>query len=176
LKRTLFAVLFLLSLRGADAQQITRFAVIDLPKVIEIVKQNPRALREWEAHSARVQASVDRMTNEIKQLQDRRTNILVQGDLEEAEGLGAEIKTKEEALRAYYSTEYKKLEEEKSKLLTVSATSERELQERIMQEIENVAQEGGFSMVLDKKSRDIVWYSKTAGIDITEKVIERFRR
>jgi len=166
--------LFLLP-AGLNAQQITRFAVIDLTRVIETVKQNPKAQEEWNAHAAKIQADVDIMTNEIKQLRDKRADAVFQNDSEEADRLKAEIKTKEDALRTYYNNEKKKLDEEKAKLLNKSS-NDKELEAKIMQEIENVAQEGGFSMVLDKNSRDIVWYSKTAGLDITDKVISRFQK
>ncbi|MDR3145551.1 MAG: OmpH family outer membrane protein, partial [Treponema sp.] len=56
------------------AQQLTRFAVVDLPRVYTSFFRDSRAVREFEERSARVQAEIDRMTAEIQSLRSAQLN------------------------------------------------------------------------------------------------------
>ncbi len=49
-----------------EAQQLTRIAIVDLPRVYTAFMAESRAVRDFEERSARVQADIDRMTAEIQ--------------------------------------------------------------------------------------------------------------
>jgi outer membrane protein len=165
------AVFVLLLVTGAfaGAQQLTRFAVVDLPRVYTSFFRDSRAVREYEERSARVQAEVDRMNQEIQNLRSSYVDAEAQGDRERALRLESEMYRKSEFLREYYQTKTAELEDQRRRL----AQSGSFLQQ-VMDEIRFIAESEGYSMVLNlKENTGIIWYSPT--VDITEKVIQNLR-
>ena len=149
----------------AFAQQLTRFAVVDLPKVYMAFFAESRAVRDFEDRSARVQADIDRMTSEIQTLKVNQVNAQAQGDMEQAFRLETEISRRSEFLKDYYTTKTQELETIKSRLTQSGA-----FLEQVYDEIRYVAESEGYSMVLNlKENRAILWYSPT--VDITDKII-----
>lgn len=158
------ALLFAVTI-GVAAQQLTRFAVVDLPKIYTAFFMDSRAVRDFEERSARVQADIDRMNAEIQTLQKSRLDAAAMGDQQKVLELDSEIYQKTEFLKEYYRIKTAELEDQKKKL-TQSSTF---LQE-VYDEIRIVAESEGYSMVLNlKDSTGILWYSPS--VDITDKVI-----
>jgi len=145
------------------SQQLTRFAVVDLPKVYTAFFRDSRSVRELEERSASVQAEIDKMTREIQELRARRIDLVNQGDQTGALRLENEIYRKSEFLREYYTVKTAELEEQRRRL----AQSDSFL-EQVHSEIRSIAESEGYSMVLNLK--DAIWYSPT--VDITDKVIQ----
>jgi len=168
MKKTLLVFIFLFSLGiFAEAQQLTRFAVVDLPKVYLSFFRESRAVRDFEERSARVQADIDRMTSEIQNLRISQVNAQAQGNQELALRLEAEINRRSDFLKEYYRTQTAELERQKSRL-TQSGT----FLEQVYDEIRYIAESEGYSMVLNlKENTGILWYSST--VDITDKLIQR---
>lgn len=161
------AALVALCALPAAAQQLTRFAVIDLPRVFTTFYRDSKAVRDWEERSARVQADVDRMTAELQGLQRSKLEAEAAKDAERALRLDSEISRKTEFLREYYRVKTAELEDQKRKL----AQSTTFLQQ-VHDEIRLVAESEGYSVVLNlKESAGILWYSPT--VDITDSVIQR---
>ncbi|MDR0662858.1 MAG: OmpH family outer membrane protein [Spirochaetaceae bacterium] len=153
----------------AAAQQITRFAVVDMSKVYTAFFRESRAVRDFEERSARVQADVDRMTREIQELKSEQTNAEMQGDNETSIKLENEIYKKSEFLKEYFKLKTAELEDQKKKLSQSS-----EFLEQVYNELRIVAESEGYSMVLNlKEAKGILWYS--TAIDITEKVIQNLQ-
>ncbi|MDR0409162.1 MAG: OmpH family outer membrane protein [Spirochaetaceae bacterium] len=151
------------------AQQITRFAVVDMSKVYTAFFRESRAVRDFEERSARVQADVDRMTREIQDLKSSQSNAELQGDSEKAVRLESEIYKKSEFLKDYFKLKTAELEDQKKKLSQSSA-----FLEQVSNELRIVAESEGYSMVLNVKDvKGIVWYSPA--IDITDKVIQNLQ-
>ena len=164
----LFLVCFFTGL-GAGAQQLTRFAVVDLPKVYVAFFRESRAVRDFEERSARVQSEIDRMTNEIQNLRVSQVNAQAQGNQEQALRLDTEIGRKSDFLKEYYRTKTAELETIKNRLARSSS-----FQEQVYDEIRFIAESEGYSMVLNlKENTGILWYSPT--VDITEKLINNLR-
>jgi outer membrane protein len=162
-------VLLLVIGTAAGAQQLTRFAVVDLPRVYTSFFRDSRAVREYEERSARVQAEVDRMNQEIQNLRSSYVDAEAQGDRERALRLESEMYRKSEFLREYYQAKTAELEDQRRRL----AQSNSFLQQ-VMDEIRFIAESEGYSMVLNlKENTGIIWYSPT--VDITEKVIQNLR-
>jgi outer membrane protein len=148
----------------AEAQQLTRFAVVDLPRVYSSFFRDSRAVREWEERSARIQTDVDRMSAEIQALQSSRLDAMAGGDEDRALRLENEIYRKSEYLEEYFRIKTAELNDQKNKLAQ-SGT----FLDQIYNEIRLIAESEGCSMVLNKENTGILWYSPT--VDITEKLI-----
>ncbi|MDR3356678.1 MAG: OmpH family outer membrane protein [Spirochaetaceae bacterium] len=152
-----------------SAQQITRFAVVDMSKVYTAFFRESRAVRDFEERSARVQADVDRMTREIQELKSSQSNAELQGDSEKAVRLESEIYKKSEFLKEYFKLKTAELEDQKKKLSQSST-----FLEQVYDELRTVAENDGYSMVLNLKDvKGILWYSPA--IDITDKVIQNLQ-
>ena len=162
-------LIFLVSVglcRVLEAQQLTRFAVVDLPKVYVAFFRESRAVRDFEDRSARVQSEIDRMTAEINNLKISQVNAQAQGNQDQALRLEAEITRRSDFLKEYYKTKTAELESLKSRL-TQSGT----FLEQVYDEIRYIAESEGYSMVLNlKENTGILWYSPT--VDITDKLIQ----
>ncbi|MDR1802173.1 MAG: OmpH family outer membrane protein [Treponema sp.] len=153
----------------AEAQQLTRFAVMDLPRVYMAFFSESRAVRDFEDQSARVQAEIDRMTREIETLRVSRANALAQGNNEQALRVEAEINRRTDYLREYYRTMTEELERIKNGL-----TQSEAFLAQVYDEIRYVAESEGYTMVLNmRENNGILWYSPA--VDITDKIIQSLR-
>jgi outer membrane protein len=161
-------LLFFLFLSGlgwqGEAQQLTRFAVVDLPKVYSAFFRESRAVREFEEQSSRVQADIDRMTREIQELKIAQFNAESRGDRNQAMRLENEVYQKSEYLKEYFKIKTAELEDRKKKLTESDA-----FLNQISDELRLIAESEGYSMVL-KTNKEILWYSPS--VDITDKLIQ----
>ena len=149
-----------------EAQQLTRFAVVDLPKVYVAFFRESRAVRDFEERSSRVQSEIDRMTAEIQNLRVSMVNAQAQGNNEQALRLENDINRRSDFLKEYYRTKTAELENIKSRLTQSGA-----FLEQVYDEIRFIAESEGYSMVLNiKENKGILWYSPT--VDITDKLIK----
>jgi outer membrane protein len=166
MKKYLVIGLLIISSLGLSAQQLTRFAVVDLSKVYVSFFRESRAVRDFEERSARVQKDIDRMTAEIQTLKTNQINAEFQGNQELVLRLESEINRKSEYLKEYYKLKTAELESQKSRL-----TQSGSFLEQVYDEIRFIAESEGYSMVLNlKENTGILWYSPT--VDITDKVIQ----
>jgi len=161
-KTVLFLAVYLLA-TSLYSQQLTRFAVVDLPKVYAAFFRESRPVRELEERSTAVQAEIDKMTKEIQELRSRRIDLVNRGDQTGALRLENEIYSKQEFLKEYYTVKTAELEDQRRKL----AQSDSFL-EQVHVEIRSIAESEGYTMVLPVK--DAIWFSPT--VDITDKVIQ----
>jgi outer membrane protein len=169
MKKTVLFLLFVATVTVAEAQQLTRFAVVDLPRVYTSFFRESRAVREFEERSARVQADIDKYTAEIQQLKSRQASAQVEDREAEALRLESEIYRKTEYLRNYYETKTAELEDQRKKLSQSGS-----FLEQVYNELQLIAESEGYTMVLNlKDTSGILWYSPT--VDITTKVIESLR-
>ena len=166
MKKFLLAFLvFFFSGLALNAQQLTRFAVVDLPKVYTAFFRESRAVRDFEAQSARVQSEIDRLNGELQNLRSQYVDAQAQGNQQQALRLEAEINRRSEFLKEYYITKTTELENTRSRL-----TQSGSFLEQVYDEIRYVAESEGYSMVLNlKENTAILWYSPT--VDITDKII-----
>ena len=166
MKRLCAAILLsLCSLLPLSAQQLTRFAVIDLPRVFTAFYRDSKAVRDFEERSAKVQADIDRMTAEIQGLQKQKVDAEAAKESERALRLESEINKKTDFLREFYRVKTAELDDQRKKL-SQSTT----FMQQVYDEIKLVAEGDGYSVVLNlKESAGILWYSPT--VDITDKVI-----
>ena len=174
MKRILFfailVVSLVLTLSGiAEAQILTRFAVVDLNRVYMAYFSESRQVREFMERSARVQAEIDNQTREIQNLRFNMVNLRNQGDMEQAMRLEAEIARREQNLSEYHSVQRSSLESQLNNLRQSSA-----FLEQIYDEIRLIAESEGYSTVLSlSENAGIIWYSPT--VDITDRLIANLR-
>jgi len=148
-----------------EAQMLTRFAVVDLPRVYLAFFTESRAVRNFEDQSARVQAEIDRMTAEIQNLRVQHVTALAQENPEQAFRIEAEITRRTDFLREYHRTMTAQLENMRNNL-----THGGGFLEQVYDEIRFIAESEGFSMVLNMTDNTgILWYSPT--VDITDRLI-----
>jgi len=167
MKRVIFWLIFACCCAGSVcAQQLTRFAVVDLPKVYTAFFRDSTAVRQFEERSARVQTEIDRMTREIQELRSRHADLVLAGDQTQALRLETEINRKSDFLREYYTTKTAELEEQRKKLSQSGS-----FLEQVYGEIRFIAESEGYSMVMNlKENKDVLWYSPT--VDITDRLIQ----
>jgi len=165
-KAILFVLLTCCFAASVVAQQLTRFAVVDLPRVYSAFFRDSRAVREFEERSSRVQTEIDRMNREIQELRSRHADLVLAGDQSQALRLENEINRKSEFLREYYNLKTAELEDQKRRLSQSGS-----FLEQVYGEIRSIAESEGYSMVLNlKENTGILWYSPT--VDITDRVIQ----
>jgi len=170
----LCAILFALAGFPLAAQQITRVAVIDLARVMAAFPKDTAALKNFEAKKAEVQAEVDRKAAEIKGLQAQKANADTAGDGVQSSALAAEIAAKTASFKDYVAARQNELD-----LLAKALSSQTSFVQKLGATILQVAEEEGYSLVLNLKPQDqnaniVLWNSPA--IDITDKVIQAFSR
>jgi outer membrane protein len=163
MKKTILLLVACFLASSLYSQQLTRIAVIDLPKVYSAFFRESRIVREFEERSAAVQTEIDKMTREIQELRSKRIDLVNQGDQAGALRLENEIYRKSEFLREYYTIKTAELEDQRRKLAQSDS-----FMEQVHGEIRSIAESEGYTLVLPVK--DVIWYSPT--VDITDKVIQ----
>jgi len=164
----IFLSLSVLCLSYVFGQQITRFAVVDLPKVYTNVSRDSKVVKDFEAESAKVQADIDKFTKEIQTLKSKHAEAVLAGNETEALRLESQITRRSEYLRVYYQTKTAELEDKRSKLMQSDS-----FLTQVYDEIRYIAESEGYTMVLNKNDPNIVWFSPM--IDITEKLIQNLK-
>jgi outer membrane protein len=166
LKKRVFLAGFLLSAFLLPAQQLTRFAVVDLSRVYMSFLRDSRAVREWEDARDQVQREVDRRYQEIQELQSLKVNAEIQGNEDEVLRLENQIYRRTESLNEYYQVKNAELESRRDRLSQSDS-----FLEQVYDEIRYIAESEGYSTVLSvKENSGILWYSPT--VDITDKLIQ----
>ena len=149
----------------AQAQQITRFGVVDTAKVYQAYFKNSSPMRNYEAKKAEFQGEINKRADEIRTLRTQKNEALSLGNDYEASNLDAEIAKKTESLTEY--TKSKNLELEN---LKANMQNSNEFYTKLYKVIERVAENEGFTMILSlQQNNGILWYSTS--VDVTEKVI-----
>ncbi len=170
-KRTILAFLLTVAaLSGLSAQQITRVAVVDLAKVYLTYSRDSAAVRKLEEDKLKVQSEIDRMSNEIKQLQARRADAVARSDQAEILRLDQEIYRRAQYLSDYYKAKQSELEDRSRRLMESSDFSQ-----LVYRTIQGIAEAEGYSVILSSHSTGsvtsaIIWYSPA--VDVTDKVIQ----
>ena len=166
MKKLGILVIFFMGWGTLGAQQLTRFAVVDMAKVYTAFFRESRAVREFEERSRQVQVEIDRMTEEIQELRLSHAGAEARGDRDQALRLENEVNRRSEYLKEYYQLKTTELENQKNRLARSST-----FLDQILTEIRYIAESEGYTMVLSlKDNTSIIWYSPT--VDITDKLIQ----
>ncbi|MBR5647178.1 MAG: OmpH family outer membrane protein [Treponema sp.] len=159
-----FAVLTTMS-AGAFAQQITKFAVVDTSKVYSAYYKNSAPVRNYEKKKAEFQAEINRRTEELRNLKQKKVEYDKNGDDAAAQRTAAEITRKVEYLNEYTNAKNVELE-----TMFANLKSSDEFYKKLYKTLGRVAESGGYSMILSlQESNAILWYSPS--VDVTDDVI-----
>jgi len=170
LKRTIaFLLLSVSGLCFIYSQQITRMAVVDLPRVYTEFFAESKAVRDFQQRSARVQNDIDRMNKEIQDLKNKHADAILKDDTSEVLRLENQINTRQENFRVFYQTRMAELDKMRQGLMQSNT-----FLNQVHDEIRYIAESKGFTAVFDIKSTPgIIWYSPS--VDITNDLIQSLK-
>ena len=149
----------------ASAQQITKFGVVDTAKVYNAYFRNSAPIRNFEKKKAEFQAEINKRTDELRSLQQKKLEYENEGKEAQALKVESEITKKKE-----YLTEYTNAKNVELETLQRSLQTSDEFYKKLYNTLSRIAESGGYSMILSlQDSNSILWYSSS--VDITSQVI-----
>ena len=162
-----FAVVLSFTAFEAAAQQITKFGVVDTAKVYSAYFRNSAPIRNYEKKKAEFQEEINKRTEELKSLQQKKLEYEKNGNESQALRIEAEITKKTD-----YLTEYTNAKNVELESMQKSLESSDEFYKQLYSTLGTIAESGGYSMILSlQASNSILWYSNS--VDITEQVIQK---
>ena len=165
MKKIAFAVLLVFGVFGSVfAQQLTRFAVVDMARVHAVFFLESGPARQLEQDAQAVQAEINRRAQEIQGLR-----VALQGATDQSQALRLqdEIRERTELLMEFHTVSIAEINFRRRALMQTD-----DFLMRVQSDIRFVAEREGFTMVLDLSSTGgILWYSPT--VDITDSLIQR---
>lgn len=166
MKKKLFIIsLFFVLCIPAFSQQITRFGVVDTAKVYNAYFRNSAPIRNYEKKRAEFQEEVNKRTDELRQLQQKKLDAEKNGNDTQVLKLEAEIIKKKD-----YLTEYTNAKNVELESLQKSLMNSDDFYKKLYNTLSKIAESGGYSMILSlQDSNSILWYSTS--VDITDQVI-----
>ena len=149
------------------SQQITKFGVVDTSKVYSAYFRNSAPVRNYEKKKAEFQEEINKRTEELKTLQQKKLEYEKNGNDSQALRVEAEITKKTDYLTEYTNAKNVELES----MLKSLETSD-EFYKKLYNTLGQIAESGGYSMILSLQSdNSILWYSNS--VDITDQVIQK---
>lgn len=173
-KTLLLPVLGLLLLIQAPlfADQITRVGILDIDKVYAIYFRESRAVKEFQQKRVEVMRDINRIDEEILELENRKLEAESRADANEALRLNNEIFKKRQ-----YRDDFRRIKMEQLRRMSEKLYQSDEFLDELLQAIQFVAESEGFSLILNaggQSSQMFLFYTKE--IDVTEKVIQELMR
>lgn len=163
-----FTIAFLLSVCSAGLfaqQQITKFGVVDTAKVYNAYFRTSAPVRNYEKKKSEFQAEINKRTDEIRQLQQKKLEYEKNGNESMALKTESEITKKKDYLTEYTNAKNVELESMQKSLQTSD-----DFYKKLYNTLARIAESGGYSMILSLQDANaILWYSSS--VDVTEQVI-----
>lgn len=168
LRKAFFAICLAAVAQGAAfSQAITRVAVVDTSRVYQAYYRSSQAVRSYESQRDTYRSELARLTSELEDLSAQKLESERRGDEEEAARLDAQITARRDYIAEYTNAKNTELEG-----LRNSLRDNNEFYKTLYDTLEDIAESGGYSLILDLQSSDaVLWYSTS--IDITNQVISR---
>ncbi|HPO02251.1 OmpH family outer membrane protein [Treponema zuelzerae] len=164
-KKIIIGLLIALFSASLFSQQITRFGVVDTSRIYTAFYRDSRNVRDYEAKKEQYQGEIKRMSEEVKNLRQKKVDAETVGDNALSARLSSEIDSKTSVLLEYSKVKNAELDALKKRLV-----SDDDFYSMLYDEIKKISEADGYSMVLSlQEGNSILWYSPT--VDITEKVI-----
>lgn len=165
-KALLLGVLFIVLSGFLFAEKLTMIGVVDLTKIVSDYFKESTAWREIDELTNKVDETTNEKMNEIRELQGQKIEAENNNNDNLVLRLDDDILKKQQYLQEYHKIMSNRITSKKENLLTSSGFSK-----EIIETIQFIAENEGFSIVLRKKDPNILYYNYE--VDITEKVIER---
>ena len=152
---------------SAFAQQLTRFAVVDMARVHSVFFLESAAVRQLEQDSIAVQAEINRMNQEIQAMRVAHLAAVSAGNQAQALRLQEDVRVRTEFLVEFHTVNSAELASRRRTLMQTDG-----FLAQVYSDIRFVAEREGFTMVLNlNENPSILWFSPT--VDITESLIQR---
>jgi outer membrane protein len=167
-----FGLVILLLPAWAFAEQITRIGIIDIEKIYSVYFRESQAVRELNDQRATVVKEVQRIDQQIQELESRKLEADARADSSESLQLDQEI-----FRRKQYLEDYKRVKNQQLRKLAEGLYQSDKFLDELTDAIQFVAESEGFSIIMNNSSqyRQFYFYY-TKEIDITEKVIQELTR
>lgn len=154
---------------SAISQQMTRFAIVDVQRIILSYYKDSKEMRDYEDKKVSLQKDIDTMKTEITALRNKKVEADKALDKTLGEALDLEINKKTEALKLFFTTKNTELEEQRKKMLQSDT-----FKEAIAEEIKAYARTNGFNAVFDGKATPgLIWYDTS--VEITDIIIKNLQ-
>ena len=167
MKKRLFSMFVLILVLSIPvfSQQITKFGVVDTAKVYNAYFRNSAPVRNFEKKKAEFQEEVNKLSDELKNLQQKKLDYESAGNETQVLKIEAEITRKKD-----YLTEYTKAKNVELESLQKSLQNSDDFYKKLYNTLAKIAEGGGYSMILSLQDANaILWYSSS--VDITNQVI-----
>lgn len=167
MKKRLFSLFILILVISLPifSQQITKFGVVDTAKVYNAYFRNSAPVRNYEKKKAEFQEEVNKLTDELKKLQQKKLDYESAGNETQVLKVEAEIARKKD-----YLTEYTNAKNVELESLQKSLQNSDDFYKKLYNTLAKIAEGGGYSMILSLQDANaILWYSSS--VDITNQVI-----
>ena len=160
----MFVLILVLSI-PVFSQQITKFGVVDTAKVYNAYFRNSAPVRNFEKKKAEFQEEVNKLSDELKNLQQKKLDYESAGNETQVLKIEAEITRKKD-----YLTEYTNAKNVELESLQKSLQNSDDFYKKLYNTLAKIAEGGGYSMILSLQNANaILWYSSS--VDITNQVI-----
>ena len=167
MKKRLFSMFVLILVLSIPvfSQQITKFGVVDTAKVYNAYFRNSAPVRNFEKKKAEFQEEVNKLSDELKNLQQKKLDYESAGNETQVLKIEAEITRKKD-----YLTEYTNAKNIELESLQKSLQNSDDFYKKLYNTLAKIAEGGGYSMILSLQDANaILWYSSS--VDITNQVI-----
>ncbi len=167
MKKRLFSMFVFISVLSIPvfSQQITKFGVVDTAKVYNAYFRNSAPVRNFEKKKAEFQEEVNKLSDELKNLQQKKLDYESAGNETQVLKIEAEITRKKD-----YLTEYTNAKNVELESLQKSLQNSDDFYKKLYNTLAKIAEGGGYSMILSLQDANaILWYSSS--VDITNQVI-----
>jgi outer membrane protein len=162
---TIVCVGIFLICAGVSGQQITKFGVVDTSKVYNAYFRNSASVRNYENKKAEYQEEINKRTDELRQLQQKKLDYEKDGDETSELRTESEITKKTEFLTEYTNAKNVELE-----AIQKTLQNSDQFYKKLYSVLAKIAESGGYSMILSlQQSNGILWYSPS--VDVTDQVI-----
>jgi len=169
-KRAILSLALLAFCSGAFGQQITRVGVIDLQKVYMTYYKDSQAVRSLEEDKVKINEEIRRLSDEIKALQQKRLEVLTEGD-------AAALKSFDENLyrKAQYLSDFVKIKQADLDARAEGLAKGDAFVQMLYRTVQSISEAEGYSLVISSRDASdvgssVIWFSPM--IDITDKVIQ----
>ena len=170
MKRIIFTMLALVLLSaGVFGDKITKVGIVDLNKIMQNYYFETSQLQEIEKLKKQVEEQEKKMIEDIDLLKEKLVNAKADEDKTEISRLTQLINMREDNLKEYHSVQTNRINNKLSNLQNAQ-----NLSASILRAIEYVAEEGGFSLILNAQDPRIIWHNNE--VDITQEVLNHLQR
>ena len=167
MKKRLFSMFVLILVLSIPvfSQHITKFGVVDTAKVYNAYFRNSAPVRNFVKKKAEFQEEVNKLSDELKNLQQKKLDYESAGNETQVLKIEAEITRKKD-----YLTEYTNAKNVELESLQKSLQNSDDFYKKLYNTLAKIAEGGGYSMILSLQNANaILWYSSS--VDITNQVI-----